>query len=83
MRLKLYAKCDDRCSYVLSQDDEHLLDTDGYPPYIPGITDTDSVHIEIDLETGTIIGFDPALVKKYVRTILLDHNAIEDDEADE
>lgn len=74
MRLKLYAKCDDRCGYVLSQDGERIIDTDGYPPYIPGITDTDSVSIEIDLETGTIVGFNKQLVKEYVDNIILDHS---------
>lgn len=80
MRLKLYAKCDDRCGYVLSQDGERLVDTDGYPPYIPGITDTDSVHIEIDLDTGKIVGFDAALVQQYVQNIILDHNGEDEDE---
>lgn len=72
MRLKIYAKCDDRCGYVLSKDGERIIDTDGYPPYIPGITDTDAVHIEIDLETGTIVGFNKELVASYVQDLIID-----------
>ena len=72
MRLKLYAKCDDRCGYVLSQDGERIIDTDGYPPYIPGITNTDAVSIEIDLDTGTIVGFNKELVASYVNDLIMD-----------
>lgn len=70
MRLKLYAKCDDRCGFIISDNGNHIVDDDGYPPYIPGITNTDSVQIEIDLETGTIVGFNKDLVAEYINQFI-------------
>lgn len=58
--LYVTAKCSDCC--VVEFDD---INHHGYVPYIPGIGNGDYIHLEIDNETGKIVGWKPLTVASF------------------
>lgn len=57
--LRVIAKCSDCCTTQLLLDDVVIADTRGYVPENLGIGGGDYMAFELDLETGTIIGWKP------------------------
>ena len=54
--LRISAKCSDLCFTMVP----HLnIDHDGYAPHIEGIGGGDYIDLEIDLDTGKVIGLKP------------------------
>lgn len=54
--LRISAKCSDLCFASVP----HLgIDHDGYAPHIDGIGGGDYIDLEIDLDTGKVIGLKP------------------------
>lgn len=56
MKLKINAKCSDMCQVILSDDNDDIVEVNGYVPNIKGIGGGDYIEIEIDLDTDKVIG---------------------------
>lgn len=68
MIIKLCAKCSDCCCLELVDNDNIcIIDHDGYVPHMPGLGSGDYVEVDVDLETGQILGWDAEKVKAGLR----------------
>jgi hypothetical protein len=70
VRLKISGKVSDRCDYQIVDDGSIVIENDGYVPYGLGVGGGDYLRLEIDIETGTIIGWDAEKVKRSVSELL-------------
>lgn len=53
-------KCSDMAWYYINNENgETVKDGEGYAPYIKGVSDGDYIEIEVDNETGKVIGWVP------------------------
>ncbi len=56
-------KCSDRSWYYIKNEyGETVKDGEGYAPYVKGVSDGDYIEIEIDNETGKVVGWVPMTV---------------------
>ena len=66
----LNAKCDDRCQFVVyDEDGNELQETIDYVPYAMGLGGGDYIHFKIDIETGQILNWkkpDPEDLAAYI-----------------
>jgi len=68
MILNLSAKCSDLCCIDVYDDDGKTLYThDGYvPDFMPGQHFGDYIELQIDVETGLILNWQPNLIRKVI-----------------
>ena len=57
--LVIVAKCSDLCNTEYIIDGETQIETDGLVPTIEGVSGGDYISIRIDLDEGTLIGYEP------------------------
>lgn len=64
------AKCSDMCSATVRDDDGNTVKSaSGYAPSIGAINGGDYLDIEVDLETGKIVGWEPVTVEEAVEEL--------------
>ena len=80
-KLVINAKCSDLCNVEYYKDGKPIIESNGYAPDFPGICGGDYIDIEIDLDTGKIIGFDPISHEDVM--LELGEEGWEDDDDDE
>lgn len=73
--LSINAKCSDCCSITAHEDGSEIASLQDYPPRNIGIGGGDCIRVEIDVQTGQIVGWNE-LSKQQVLNAL----GIEDDE---
>lgn len=68
--LEIKAWCRDSFHAMVPQDDGNVdFEVLGYVPFGIGVGGGDAVELKIDIETGTIIGWDAEAVKRNLRVI--------------
>jgi hypothetical protein len=72
--LKLFGKTSDMSSMkIIDNDGETIMDHEGYVPHDMCIGGGDYVKLEIDIESGKVIGWNPEKVKTSIAEFLDDN----------
>lgn len=84
MKINITGKCSDTFGLTVQDDfGEELIDYVGYAPALANVCDGDYIDMEIDNDTGKIIGWVP-LTKRSIKAIkeelMLDEDENEDEE---
>lgn len=67
MKLCISAKCSDLCYTTVESGEGTIYEHDGYVPYIKGVGGGDYVELEIDTETGQLIGWNKEAFNEWLK----------------
>lgn len=80
MKISISAKCSDMCSTTVKDETGILFNTAGYAPSIDAVGDGDYISLEIDNDTGTIVGWTPLTLTELKEACGIEEEESEDND---